>query len=124
MENNKEDHHLMFTNALEVNRDMINIDFQSYRLNRETKHNILVENIPNNQKIQSFNLTDFDYSFCHSSMLSSINNLFYNRHDPLKVYLITEFGFVLVSCLSTNQSEIKFNFQNVFTISGNKYLLN
>lgn len=106
--------------SLQVNRDLINTQFESYRLNRDAKHTILTESLPDGHQIHSFKLDNLGYSYCHASMLSGINHLYYDRSQPHRIYFITEQGSIFGSFLDTNREDdsIKFNLKNMFTIPG------
>ena len=107
---------------IEVNRDLINSHFQSYRFNREVKCSVFTQRLPDS-KLHSFKLNDSDYSYCHAAMSSSINNLYHSQFDPDKVYLISDDGSVLVAVLNnTEDGTPSFELKSLFTIPGKETL--
>ena len=104
-------------NKLEVNRDLINTDFQAYRYNREAKYTCQSEPFPAGHKLHTFKLGNSDYSYGHASMSSSINNLYTSQFDPATVYFVSDFGTILGSSLvHAADGSVKFEMKPLFTI--------
>lgn len=104
----------MTTNKLEVNHDLINTNFQSYRYNRDVQCSVLAKSFPDDSKLHTFKLNNTDYSYCHVAMSSGINNLYHDRHNATKVYLISDRGEILTTVFAKKQLNLK----SVFTIPG------
>ena len=103
-------------NKLEVNRDLINNNFESYRYNRDIKYNLLSNHFPNDEKLHTFKLNPSDYSYCHASMASIINNLYQSKFVPDKVYFISDSGSVFCSFLKNDENGLTNKMISIFTI--------
>lgn len=107
----------MATNKLEVNLDLINTNFQSYRYNRDVQCSVVAKCLPEGSKLHTFKLNHSDYSYCHVAMPSGLNNLYHDRLDATKVYLISDRGEVLTTIFATADND-QFDLKAVFTIPG------
>lgn len=90
---------------LPVDRYLINNQFDSYRLCNNDDDNkrwqiesLSFETIFDQQKLQTIELDQNDYSFVHVSMISSINNLFIDTSSSStsdRIYVITDQGSII-----------------------------
>lgn len=107
----------MATKKLEVNHDLINTKFQSYRYNRDIQCSVASKCLPDGSKLQTFKLNNSDYSYCHMAMSSGLNDLYHDRFDATKVYLITNRGEIVTSIFDKAGSD-QLGLKSVFTIPG------